>query len=252
MRSAKATNVDLEGWAHEILEKLTGKPHHRSRSSVSSQILFQHVRENSTREAPPRPISRDSPSLAPPRRPSTAAGVAEQRRPSAASIASVASDRSGPSNPFPARTSSHTHTHTSSQSSTSERMQPPPRPVMLQKSFTESTATPAIEAHREREKLDRERELEARREREYRQGTIGIGFQGGTIPPPPPGGPPPSAVRPEGSSSREGSRDLGRSDLPEMRERRRPPPMVTMSTSGNGVGVTNGGAPEWPRRRAGE
>lgn len=76
MRSAKATNVDLEGWACDLMEKITGKPHVRNRSSV--HVILPKVGQ-------PRPVSRiDGPAPSAPRRPSAPANESSGRRSSAA------------------------------------------------------------------------------------------------------------------------------------------------------------------------
>jgi len=76
MRSAKATGVDLEGWACEVMEKITGKPHVRNRSSM--HVILPKVGQA-------RPVSRiDGPAPSAPRRPSAPTSEATGRRPSAA------------------------------------------------------------------------------------------------------------------------------------------------------------------------
>jgi hypothetical protein len=80
-----------------------------------------------------------------------------------------------------------------------------------------------MEAQREREKVDRETERERQRAYAFRQGTIGIGFEG----------------------SAAGLPTAKDTEKPEMKEKRRLP-MTTMTTSGSpGVGVPNG----WDRSR---
>ncbi|CCX33994.1 kinase-like domain-containing protein [Pyronema domesticum] len=220
MRSAKATNVDLEGWACELMEKLTGKPHQRSRSSVS-------INTPVLQQAPARPTSRiDGMAPPPPRRPSAVG--AESRRSSAVAEQSPTGDRrQNPVGPFPARTSSHVagHERTGSDHSRINQMAPPPPPTNkvssrppIHKSYTESSSMTSLEAQREREKFDREAERERQRQYAFRQGTIGIGFEG----------------------SVSSSKDSPTSDKPEMKEKRRAP-MTTMTSSGNaGVGIANG------------
>jgi len=83
-----------------------------------------------------------------------------------------------------------------------------------------------METSRESEKIDREREREKERAYAYRQGTIGIGFEGG-IPSNGNGDVPRDMKSPGGT-------------MPEMKEKRRVPPMATMTTSGNGLGLSNG------------
>lgn len=95
----------------------------------------------------------------------------------------------------------------------------------IQKSYTERETTSSIEAQREREKLEREREREQKRAYAYRQGTIGIAFEGGTAAPALP--------------AKEGEQ------LSEMREKRRPPPMSTMSSNNSTAGSASG----WDRNR---
>lgn len=220
MRSAKATNVDLEGWACEVMEKITGKPHVRNRSSVSISTPF-------LQQAPPRPISRiDGPAPPPPRRPSAA--EATPRRPSASTDAGRRPSASAESptgerrqQSFPTRTSSHAAPrstpsplaggsagHERTGSGPDQRMMPPPPP---NKPGTRSagSSTSSLEAQREREKLDRESERERQRAYAIRQATIGF----------------------------EGGKD---GDKSEMKEKRRPP-----LTSSGGTGVANG----WDRTR---
>jgi hypothetical protein len=180
MRSAKATNVDLEGWACEVMEKITGKPHQRSRSSV----------HNPLQQAPSRPVSRiDGPA---PRRPSQQNSDTSSRRPSAVSIESgrrPSGAEGSPRNaaPFPARTSSHAPTRSSSSNEgASPTMMPPPGG-----------------------RSERERDREAQRAYAYRQGTIGIAFDGGAGAPP----------------------------TPPAKEEKRRAPMTTMTSGGNGAGM---------------
>jgi hypothetical protein len=196
MRSAKATNVDLEGWACEVMEKITGKPHQRSRSSVLNPL----------QQAPSRPVSRvDGPA---PRRPSQANSDASSRRPSAVSIESGRRPSGAEGSPrhaapFPARSSSHAPTRSTSSnegasptSGIDRMMMPPPGG-----------------------RSDRERDREAQRAYAYRQGTIGIAFDGGAGAPP----------------------------TPPAKEEKRRAPMTTMTSGGNGagMGVANG----WDRSR---
>lgn len=109
-------------------------------------------------------------------------------------------------------------------------MMPPPPPKggrpPAQKAYTESSSTTSLEAQREQERLERERELELQRLHAYKQGTIGIRFEGGGS-----GG---------GSTLEKGHEGDGR--MPEMKERRRMPPIVAISnTSNGGLGMKNNG-----------
>jgi len=222
MRSARATSVDLEGWACQVREKLTGKPHQRSKSSASVATPSQ--------QAPPRRMSRiDGPAPPPPRRPATTVDAAGGPK-----------ERQHQTQPFPTRTSSHApprhpaiegHERSGSAASSSSaaeqtRMMPPPPPKgarpSVQKAYTESSSTVS---QREREKLERERESELHRLHAYKQGTIGIGFEGGG----------------SGDSSLEKENE-GEGRMPEMKERRRLPPIVAMSNKSNGgLGMKNNG-----------
>ena len=223
MRSARATNVDLEGWACQVREKLTGKPHQRSKSSASVTTPSQ--------QAPPRRMSRiDGPAPPPPRRPVTtvdAASGAKERQNHAQSFPTRTSSHSAPRHPIEDHEKSGPAASSSSAAEQARMMPPPPpkggRPP-AQKAYTESSSTTSLEAQREQERLERERELELQRLHAYKQGTIGIKFEGGGS-----GG---------GSTLEKGHEGDGR--MPEMKERRRLPPIVAMSnTSNGGLGMKN-------------
>lgn len=279
MRSAKATNVDLERWANDYLERI-GRTSHRNRSSMAIRSALH------SREAPaPRRESRSNASQGP-------APHAPTRRPSVTpdNTSNHSSDRheraAPPPPPFPTRTASqatrppinsrpsHERADSIAASPSIEQhyqnraMPPPPppsgrpgRPHVLNKAFTESSAISTREAEREKEKLERERQTGTY----ARQGTIGIGFEGSGSPrelPPAVG----RDVRDgghmrtvlevrdgrasprdpwDGRGSPRDPRD-GRGSPGDMRdrererERRRMPPPGPMSTQPNGAPVMNG------------
>lgn len=147
MRAAKSTNVDLEAWAHSILDKPLNRP------SRSSQMISPAPAHRES-PAPPR-SSIHEPPPPPPRRPS-----ASDRSGERADRERDRSDRgheSRASRDYPARTSSrvgsrdggspHPHSRSGSRH-------------MPQKSHTEPVA----------DRRDPQQE--------YVQGTIGIGFEG--------------------------------------------------------------------------
>lgn len=158
MRAAKSTNVDLEAWAHTILDKPLNRP------SRSSQMIS------------PAPAHRESP--APPRSSIHEASLPPApRRPSASDRSGERADRerdrsdrgheSRASRDYPARTSSrvssrdggspHPHSRSGSRH-------------VLQKSLTEPVGVP----------LDRRdpQQQQQQQQQGYVQGTIGIGFEG--------------------------------------------------------------------------
>lgn len=151
MRAAKSTNVDLEAWAHTILDKPLNRP------SRSSQMISPAPAHRES-PAPPRSSIHEPPPPPPPRRPSGSDRSGER-----ADRERDRSDRgheSRGSRDYPTRTSSHVgsrdggspHPHSRSGSR-----------HVLQKSHTEPAGVP----------LDR-RDLQ----QEHVQGTIGIGFEG--------------------------------------------------------------------------
>lgn len=205
MRAAKSTNVDLEAWAHTILDKPLNRP------SRTSQMISPAPAHRES-PAPPR-SSIHEPPPPPPRRPSASDRTGE--RADRERERSDRSHESRASREYPARTSSnggsrdsgspHPHSRSGSRH-------------MLHKSHTEPSAVP-LAGERERERYAREQQ---EREREYVQGTIGIGFEG---------------MRIEGQ--------------PEMKEKRRPPPGVMSTGSGLtfGVGRAEAAAGEGRERR---
>lgn len=222
MRAAKSTNVDLEAWAHGILDKPLNRP------SRQSQIMSPPPAAHRESPAPPRQSIHEPPQA--PRRPSSGSDRVDRER--------DRSDRphGSPLGHHPNRTSSHTglreegssHSRSGSGSRSGSRHQ-------LHKSHTEPTNVPSVDREarerareqylKEQQELERLRqkdlERETQREREYRQGTIGIGFEGRQINAPP-------------------------ETQPEMREKRKPP-MSVMSSGSGGIG----GRPveEWSGRR---
>ncbi|KAI5853185.1 kinase-like domain-containing protein [Morchella snyderi] len=224
MRAAKSTNVDLEAWAHGIVDKPLNRP------SRQSQIMSPPPAAHRESPAPPRQSIHEPPQA--PRRPSSGSDRVDRER-----------DRperphGSPLGHHPARTSSHTgslreegsgHSRSGSGSRSGSRHQ-------LHKSHTEPTNVPSVDREarerareqylKEQQEVERLRQKdldrEMQREREYRQGTIGIGFEGMQINAPP-------------------------GTQPEMKERRKPPPMGVMSSGSGGIG----GRPveEWSGRR---
>lgn len=224
MRAAKSTNVDLEAWAHTILDKPLNRP------SRTSQMISPAPAHRES-PAPPRSSIHEPPP--PPRRPSGSDRSGER-----ADRERERSDRgheSRASRDYPARTSSH--------SSSRDGGSPHPHSRsgsrhILHKSHTEPAGVPLVdreerERERQRDRYAREqreadgrrqmaREQEREREREYVQGTIGIGFEEMQI----------------------GS---GAPGQPEMKERRKmPPPGVMTSGTGLAYGAGSNGRPAEP------
>lgn len=206
MRAAKQTNVDLEAWAHHILDKPL------NRSSRTSQLISPAHRES---PAPPRSSSRDQ--YPPGRRTSTAERSSSERgteRQPAAPLQHA---------PFPTRTSSHApasgrqfdeketiyHTSAGDPSRGNQLPQSKSSRQAQHRSNTEPVGLPTSDRgdNRERYSRDQDGEREKGREREYAQGTIGIGFEGAR--------------------------------QPEMKEKRKLPPVGVM-TSGNGLSYGGG------------
>ncbi|TGZ78834.1 kinase-like protein [Ascodesmis nigricans] len=189
MRSAKATNVDLERWANDYLERI-GRTSHRNRSSVLIRTALH------SREAPRRD-SQSGSSQGP-------APHAPNRRPSATPSESIPEcqerperhERAAPPPPFPTRTTSHaarpvapsrpSHdraesvgTSASIEAQYANRAMPPPPPPsgrptrpQMNKAYTESTAMLSREAEREKQRLEYERQSGAY----ARQGTTATGY----------------------------------------------------------------------------
>ncbi|RPA98587.1 kinase-like protein [Choiromyces venosus 120613-1] len=220
MRAAKQTNVDLEAWAHLILDKPL------NRSSRSSQLISPAPAHRES-PAPPRPSSRGQ--NTPGRRTSTAERSSSER--GTERERSDREHRAPPAPlqqaPFPTRTSSHgpgsgrpeeINYHSSAGDPSRGNQLPQSRSSRQaqHRSNTEPAGLPKSDRNDSRERYSRgqggEREREREREREYVQGTIGIGFEGAR--------------------------------QPEMKEKKKQPPVGIMSSggglsfvgSGNGIG----------------
>lgn len=217
MRAAKQTNVDLEAWAHAILDKPL------NRSSRSSQLISPAPPHRES-PAPPRPSSRGGQNT-PGRRTSTAERSSSERgterersdrehRPPPAPLQQA---------PFPARTSSHgpgsgrleeANYHGSASDPSRINQLPHSRSSRQAqyRSNTEPAGLPTSDRNDSRERYSRSQggERERGREQEHVQGTIGIGFEGAR--------------------------------QPEMKEKKKQPPVGIMSSGGglSFVGSGNG------------
>ncbi|KAG0130440.1 kinase-like domain-containing protein [Tuber indicum] len=217
MRAAKQTNVDLEAWAHIILDKPL------NRSSRSSQLISPAPVHRES-PAPPRPSSRGQ--HTPGRRTSTTERSSSER-----GTERERSDREHrvppaplQQAPFPTRTSSHgpgsgrleeVNYHCSGDSSRGSQLPHSRSSRQAQyRSNTEPAGRSASDRNDSRERCARgqgsEKERERGREQEYVQGTIGIGFEGAR--------------------------------QPEMREKKKQPPVGIMSSGGGLSFVGSGNA----------